>query len=112
MKANPKLTALNVELAQVEADIEKLINGLMGANNILLSYANGKIEELDGRRQIIMKEIADMTAEAVSHERIARISELLDKWDDISSEDRREVAYRMISGIKATSEDLDIVWKI
>jgi site-specific DNA recombinase len=29
-KANPKLTALNVELAQVEAEIEKLLNTLTG----------------------------------------------------------------------------------
>lgn len=111
-KVNPKLTALNVELAQAEAEIEKLINGLMGANTVLLSYANGKIEELDARRQAIMKEIADMTAEAVSPDRIARISELLDNWYNISFEDRREVADGMISQIKATSEDFDIVWKI
>ena len=112
VKVNPKLTALNVELAQAEAEIEKLINGLMGANNILLSYANGKIEELDTRRQMIMKEIADMSAEAVSPEQIARISELLDNWDNISFEDRRDVADGMISQIKATNEDFDIVWKI
>jgi len=111
-KVNPKLTALNVELAQAEAEIEKLINGLMGANTVLLSYANGKIEELDARRQTIMKEIADLSAEAVSPDRIARISELLDNWDNISFEDRREVADGMISQIKATNESLDIVWKI
>jgi len=30
-KANPRLTALNVELLQVEAEIEKLIDALSGA---------------------------------------------------------------------------------
>ena len=45
-KANPKLTAYQVELAQVEAEIEKLLDTLTGANATLLAYANKKIEEL------------------------------------------------------------------
>ena len=44
MKANPKLTALNVELLQVEAEIEKLLDTLSGTNATLLAYANTKIE--------------------------------------------------------------------
>ena len=35
---NPKLTALNMELARVEDEIEKLLNTLTGANAVLLSY--------------------------------------------------------------------------
>ena len=80
MKANPKLTALNVELLQIEAEIEKLLDTLSGANKILLSYANDKIEELDTRRQGIIKAIADMSAEAVSPEHMKRISGYLHNW--------------------------------
>ena len=60
-KVNPKLTAYQVELAQVEAEIEKLLDTLTGANATLLAYANKKIEELDTRRQTISKEIAEMS---------------------------------------------------
>ena len=49
-KVNPKLTAHQIELAQVEAEIEKLLDTLTGANATLLAYANKKIEELDTRR--------------------------------------------------------------
>ena len=52
---NPKLTALNIELARVEDEIEKLLNTLTGANAVLLSYANSKIEELDTHRQALTK---------------------------------------------------------
>ena len=41
-KASPKLTALNVELVQVEKEIDKLLDILTGANAVLLSYANGR----------------------------------------------------------------------
>ena len=41
-KVNPKLTAYQVELAQVESEIEKLLDTLTGANATLLAYANKK----------------------------------------------------------------------
>jgi len=111
-KANPKLTALHVELAQVEAEIEKLLNTLTGANAVLISYANGKIEELDAKRQSLTKTIADMSAEAVSPEQMKRISGYLDNWDNVSFEDRRLVVDGLISQIRATSESVQIEWKI
>ena len=112
IKANPKLTALNVELAQVEAEIEKLIDTLTGANPTLLAYANSKIEELDTRRQSLTKAIADMSAGATSAEQIKRISGYLDNWDDVSFEDRRLVVDGLITTIKATSDIVDIDWKL
>ena len=54
-----------MELAQVEDEIEKLLNTLAGANAVLLSYANGKIEELDANRQRLIKEIAALNAETI-----------------------------------------------
>ena len=65
-KVNPKLTTHQIELAQVEAEIEKLLDTLTGANATLLAYANKKIEELDTRRQTISKAIAELSVETMS----------------------------------------------
>jgi len=111
-KANPKLTALNVELAQVDAEIEKLLDNLTGANSILLSYANSRIEELDAKRQSLTKAIADMKANAISPEHMRSISGYLAKWEDVSFEDRQLVADGLISRILATSEAVQIEWRI
>ena len=35
-KANPKIAALQVELLHVDSEIEKLVDSLTGANNVLL----------------------------------------------------------------------------
>ena len=112
MKANPKLTALKVELAQVDNEIEKLLDTLTGANSTLLSYANGKIEELDTRRQALLKAIADMSAETSSPEQMKRISNYLNKWSDTSFDDRRIVVDGLVSVIRATRETIQIEWKI
>ena len=109
---NPKLTALNMELARVEDEIEKLLNTLTGANAVLLSYANSKIEELDTHRQALTKEIAALSAETMSPEQIERLSVYLNQWKEIDFEDRRQVADGLISQIRATDEHVSIEWKI
>lgn len=111
-KANPKLTALNVELVQVEAEIEKLLDTLTGANAVLLSYANSRTEELDARRQSLTKAVADMSAETVSPEQIKRISGYLDDWENIGFDNRRLVVDGLVSTIRATIENVQIEWKI
>jgi len=70
------------------------------------------VEELDTKRQSLAKAIADMSAEAVSPEHMKRISGYLDNWDSIDFEDRRLVVDGLISTIKATSESVQIEWKI
>lgn len=113
---NPKLTALDVELAQVEAEIEKLLNTLTGANAVLLSYANGKIEELDTHRQELINAIAEMSAEMSAETMMAGQTELmsahLDNWLNINFEDRRPVVDGLISQIRATDEHVSVEWKI
>ncbi len=91
-KVNPKLTAYQVELAQVEAEIEKLLDTLTGANATLLAYANKKIEELDTRRQTISKAIAELSVETISPQQIKKLSYYLDNWESIDFDDKRKAA--------------------
>ncbi len=67
-KANLKIAALQVELAHVDGEIEKLVDSLTGANNVLLSYVKVKIAELDGRKQELLARLAQLTVEAISPE--------------------------------------------
>jgi hypothetical protein len=110
--SNPKATALKVELTRVNGEIENLIDTLTGANDILMSYANKKIAELDGRKQSLLKQLADLAAAEVSPERILQLSALLDDWDNTDFNDKRAVADSLITKITATGERVDIQWKI
>ena len=111
-KANPKIAALQVELAHVDGEIEKLVDSLTGANNVLLSYVNVKIAELDGRKQELLARIAELTVEAISPEQVSQISGYLDTWENVSFDDKRRVVDLMITTIAATSDSLNIIWKI
>ena len=101
-----------MELAQVEAEIEKLLDTLTGANATLLAYANKKIEELDTRRQTISKAIAELSVETISPQQIKKLSYYLDNWVSIDFDDKRKAADGLISTIKATSDRVQIEWKI
>ena len=111
-RIDPRITALQIELAQVDEEIEKLLDTLSGANPILLSYANSKIEALDTKRQNLVKEIADLSAEVMSPRQIRELSNHIHNWENISFEDRRKVVDGLITQIRATSEYVQIEWKI
>jgi len=111
-KTNPKLTALNVELLQTEAEIEALINTLSGASPTLLAYANTKIEQLDAKHQSISQAIANLNINTPSSKHLATITNHLDNWDNASFDDRRIAINGLIDRIDATSESVQVEWKI
>ncbi len=111
-QSNPKLTALQVELTQVQSEIDTLIDSLTGANPVLLSYVNNKIEKLDNQKQEVIQKIAELSMDTISSERVKEISGYLDTWDEVAFDDKRKVVDLMISKIFATSEKINIIWKI
>ena len=101
-----------MELAQVDKDIENLLNTLTSASQTLLSYVNSRIEELDEKRQTLLKAIADAQISSISPENVKSISGYLDNWDELEFDDRRLVVSGLINRIQATSESVKIEWKI
>ena len=80
--------------------------------DVLLSYVNVKIAELDGRKQKLVKQIAELTTGAISLDQIVQISDYFDDWDSVAFDDKRRVVDLMIATIAATSDSLNITWKI
>jgi DNA invertase Pin-like site-specific DNA recombinase len=109
---NPKLTAAKVELAQVDAEIKKLVDSLTGANAVLLSFANRKAEELEARRQTLALQIAGLSTAEIPAARITEISNCLADWDNTDFDDKRQVVDSIISVVRATSQSVEIEWKI
>ena len=110
--SNPKLTAAKVELAQVESDIEKLVDSLIGANATLVKLANRKAEELESRRQSLVMIIADLSAAEMPSAKLTKIYGHLDDWENTSIDDKRRVVDSLIAVIRATSVSIEIEWKI
>ena len=73
---------------------------------------NVKIEELDGRKQELVNQIAELTVEVTSPEQVIQISGYLYTWENVSFDDKRRVVDLMIITVAATSDSLNITWKI
>ncbi len=112
VKGNSQIIALQVKLAYVDGEIKKLLGSLMGANNVLLFYVNVKIDELDGREQELLAKIAEWTEEAISSKQVSQISDCLETWNSIFFDDKWRVGDLPITTIAATSDGLNITWKI
>ena len=50
-----------------------------------------------------MKQIAELTVEAISPEQVNQISGYLDTWDSVSFDDKRRVVDLMIATVAATT---------
>ncbi|MCC0629151.1 MULTISPECIES: recombinase family protein [unclassified Clostridioides] len=109
---NPKLTVARAALAKTEAEIEKLLDTLSGANPTLLQYANSRIEELDGQRQAQAKLVADLTTNSVSSSQVESISGYLRDWESVDFDDKRRVLDTLVLQVRAISEQVVIHWKL
>ena len=90
----------------------EILSGHNRVNAARLSYANNKIEELDMKRQPLIKAIADMTAGAVSPNKLNQISGYLSDWNNIDITNKRFVLDGLINQINLTSDTVKIEWKI
>ena len=90
----------------------KLIQSAKDSGDYDFIIVNVKIAELDGRKQELLARIAELTVEAISPEQVSQISGYLDTWENVSFDDKRRVVDLMITTIAATSDSLNITWKI
>ncbi len=86
-----------------QREIEKLVDSLTVANNVLVSYVYVKIAERDGRKQELLAKIAALTVEAISPEQVSQISGCLDTWYSVSFDDKRRVMDLIITTVALCS---------
>ena len=107
---NVELTKLEVELAETDMEINALLEKVKDSDNALLRYINGRIEELDRRRSRINERIRELGSkkdipadETDNH---------LTMWEELSFDDKRQVADTLIRVIYATENRMIIQWRI
>jgi len=107
---NPELTTLNVELTQTESEISALMDRLATADDTMFRYISGRIKELDGKKQELMKRISELKLHKEAD--YTEISNHLTMWEELSFEDKRQTVDQLIRVIYATSDSIKIEWRI
>ena len=109
---NPDDTASKKQFIGTAEALAEYFKGTAGNLEKLQKDVNQEIKVKVDEINSIASEIAKLTAEAVSPEQIDTISNYLDDWENVSFEDKQQVVDLMITVIRATSEKLQIEWKI
>lgn len=109
IKENTKKTVdenqIKIELHKIEKEISNLIDNLSTANETLLKYANKKIEELDTRKHELLLKL-----EPTAKKTKIKLPDMPVK--KLSFDEKRELAYNLISRVDIYQDSIKIQWKI
>lgn len=105
-----EITSLKLEISQLESEIQKLLERVADADIVLLKYINEKVSELDERKNSAEERI-DILRQRNDFS-VSEIKNHLTMWQELSFDDKRNVADTLINVIYATSDKITIQWKI
>lgn len=98
-----------MRIAEIEQEIETLLSKVLDANAILLNYINQRIETLDCEKRALQEK---MIAESVQQTstKLGRIENYLDKWQELTIDDKQRVADIVIDKINIGEDVIEIQW--
>ena len=110
---NPKIHEINVKLEQIQQEIDSLLDKVASATPVLMEYINKKVEDLDAQAAEYRKQLAELSPlDNAPKTNVKQIQNAMDKWDDLSFDDKRAVVDQLIIVIKVTQTTCDITWKV
>lgn len=112
VREDPKAAELRMERNRVGQEIESLLDKVAQANETLMTFINRRVETLAAEQEELERELAAFALNRVGGSRLDQIRNYLSRWDAVTLDNRRKVAGSLIEVIYATSENVEIRWKI
>ena len=106
-KANPNINKNKIRIAEIDKEIDGLLSNVAGANSILMEYINNKITQLDDERKQLQKDSILFT-----YTENCIVSDHVQKWEEISFEDKQSVVDSLIKVINIADGNIEIIWNI
>ena len=95
---------IKAELLRIEADTKKLIDRLIDADDVLFGYIQEKISELHAKKNEYEKQLF-LIERRVKKIDTKPLLEPLNRWDELTMEEKNALAKVMIDRIEVTDED-------
>lgn len=107
-----RLNELKIQQAKIDEEINSIVEKFVKANDTMVEYLNGKVNELEKRKSEIVGEILDLTAQKPLEIDFKQIKEFTDNWEDLDLETKKQIARQFIKQITYTDEELNIEFYI
>ena len=104
-----ELNRLEAELAEVRKETDSLLEKVSNADDALFRYINERINALEKQKNVICEQINNLKQKNVLP--VCKKDERIIKWDDLSFDDKRQVADTLIKVIYATDKKITIHWR-
>lgn len=107
----PKTNEYEIRIAELDREIENLLNKVASANDTLMAYINKRIQAMDAKKQELQRKIAEMAANSTVGER-DRITDYINKWNDLEMTDKQQIADILIDRIEIGEDEIAVFWNI
>lgn len=111
-KADPETEALRTEIIKVEEDINKLMDRLVDADDVLFKYIQDKVSKLHAQKSELEKK---MQTKARKRKAIDTkpLEEPMKHWDELTVQEKHNVAVMMIDVVYVSDENgVEVVFSI
>jgi len=108
---SPDFNNQKTKIAEIEKEIDSLLNKVANANSTLMNYINKRIEELDSEKQKIQGKIVAITSNKPA-EHIDKITNHLQMWDKLNMDDKQRIVDILIKVIYISENEIEIEWNI
>lgn len=95
---------IRAELLRIETDSKKLIDRLIDADDVLFGYIQDKISELHAKKNEYEKQLLTIERKVKKID-TKPILDPLNRWDELTMEEKNALAKVMIDRIDVTDED-------
>ena len=112
VQQNPKIFELKAKIEQITTEINLLLEKVASANDVLMDYINKRVKELDAQANVYRQQLSELSP--LENSKKADITELrnyMDRGEDLSYDDKRNVVDQLIVVVKATEDSCEITWK-
>lgn len=109
---NPKITEIKLRLAGIDDEIEKLMKKLADADGVLMGYITERVKALDAEKKALSDQLSELEPIQKQNAEIEGMTGYLDKWEELTIEDKMTVVDALIGQVRADKTSVEITWKI
>lgn len=105
------IASYQIEIAEKDKEINALLDKLAAANSTLVNYINRRVQELDESKKLISEKILKLSSTKLDRD-IEKVTDYVDKWNDLSLDDKQKIVDILIKVIYIGEEEIEIEWNI
>ena len=111
LKDDPRVQKIYREIENLEKEIGLLVESLAGAGEVLSSYIDQRVDELELLRRQKSDELVVLSENHATPEQLEKVVSNISLWDNVGFDEKRFTVDKMITVLKISPGTVQIQWK-